>query len=181
MMNTLNGSIHMYWYPRRLQRACLKIWFLLKSQENRYFQKERIRVCLDPRELNEALVREPYYTWTADELTTMFHGVQYFCIFDMKKGFWQVRWHPDTQMYTAMSLPSGRYVWTRLTVGLVVTRDEFQKKLDAVYNGKPGVTGLTDDMIITGKSEEEHNHNFPNFLKITRSNHLRLNGEILQF
>ena len=25
---------------------------------------KRIRVCLDPRQLNEALVREPYYTWS---------------------------------------------------------------------------------------------------------------------
>ena len=50
--------------------------------------------------------------------------------------------------------------------------------LDAVYNGKPGDTGTVDDMIITGKSEEEHDHNF---LQIARSNHLRLNGEKLQF
>ena len=37
------------------------------------------------------------------------------------------------------------------------------------------------DMIITGKSEEEHDHNFLNFLQTTRGNHLRLNGEKLQF
>ena len=43
---------------------------------------------------------------------------------------------------------------------LVVSSDEFQKKLDEVYNGKPGVTGIVDDVIITGKSEEEHKCNF---------------------
>ena len=62
-------------------------------------------------------------------------------------------------------------------MGLVVSSDEFQKKLNAVYNGKPGVTGIADDMIITGTSEEEHDHNF---LQITRRNHLTLNGEKLQ-
>ena len=36
-------------------------------------------------------------------------------------------------------------------------------------------------MIITGKSEEEHDCNFLNFLQITRSNNLTLNGEKLQF
>ena len=139
------------------------------------------RVCLDPRELNEALVREPYYTWSADELTTKFHSVEYFRIVNMKKGFWQVELHPYSQMYTAMSLPSGRYVWTRLLMGLVVSSDKLQKKLDTVYNAQPGVTGIVDDMIITGKSQEEHDHNFLNFLQITRSNHLRLNGEKVQF
>ena len=89
--------------------------------------------------------------------------------------------HPDSQIYTTTSLPRSRCVWTRLPMGLVVCSNEFQKKLDAVHSGKPGVTGIADDMIITGKSEEEHNCNFLNFLHITRNNHLRLNGEKLQF
>ena len=63
------------------------------------------RIWLDLRELNEALVKEPYYTWSLDELATKFHGIQYFNIANMKKGFWQVELHPDSQMYTAMSLP----------------------------------------------------------------------------
>ena len=100
---------------------------------------------------------------------------------NMKKGFWQVKLHPDSQMYRAMSLLNGRCVWTRLSMGLVVTRDEFQKKLDAVYNGKPGVTGITDDMMMTGRTEEEHDCHFLNFLQITRSKNLRLNGEKPQF
>ena len=62
-----------------------------------------------------------------------------------------------------------------------VSSDKFQKKLEVVYNGKAGVTGIVDDMIITGKSEEEHDCNFLNFLQITRSRHLRLNGEKFQF
>ena len=51
---------------------------------------------------------------------------------------------------------------------LGVSTDEFQKKLDAVYNGKPGVIGITDDIIIIGNSEEEHSHNFWNFLQIKK-------------
>ena len=66
-------------------------------------------------------------------------------------------------------------------MGLVVNSDEFQKKRDVVYNGAQGVTGIMDNMIITGKSIDEHDHNFLNFLQITRSNHLRLNGEKLLF
>ena len=78
---------------------------------------KRNRVCLYPRELNGALVREPYYTWSVDELTTKSHHVQYFNIVDKKKGFCHVELHPESQMYTAMSLTSGRYGWTRLPMG----------------------------------------------------------------
>ena len=124
---------------------------------------KRIMVCLDPRELNEALIRKPYYIESVDKLTTKIHSVQYFSVVNMEKGFWHIMLHPDSQVYTAMSLPSGRYIWTRLPMGLVDSSDEFQKKLDAVYNGKPGLTGIADDMIITGKSREDHEHNFLNF------------------
>ena len=63
----------------------------------------------------------------------------------------------------------------------MVSNDEFKKKLNAVYSGKQGDTGITEDMIITGNSEEEHDHTFLHFLQITRSNYPRLNGEKLQF
>ena len=28
---------------------------------------KKLRICLDPRDLNEALEREPYYTWSIEE------------------------------------------------------------------------------------------------------------------
>ena len=34
--------------------------------------KKKLRICLDPRDLNEALEREPYHTCSAEEVTTKF-------------------------------------------------------------------------------------------------------------
>ena len=31
--------------------------------------KKKLRICLDPRDLNEALEREPYHTHSVDEIT----------------------------------------------------------------------------------------------------------------
>ena len=36
--------------------------------------KKSIRLCIDPKDLNEALEREPYYSRTIDELISMFAG-----------------------------------------------------------------------------------------------------------
>ena len=63
----------------------------------------------------------------------------------------------------------------------MVASDIFQWKLDSVYIGLPGVTGITDDMIIYGKNEEEHDRNLIRFLETTRKKGLRLNKEKLQF
>ena len=34
-----------------------------------YTIKKKLRICLDPRDLNEALEREPYHTHSVDEIT----------------------------------------------------------------------------------------------------------------
>ena len=40
-------------------------------------------------------------------------------------------------------------------MGTVVAQDIFQSKLDAIFIGMEGVTGIADDMTIAGKDEME--------------------------
>ena len=44
-----------------------------------------------------------------------------------------------------------------------------------------GVTGIADDMIITGRDEMEHDRNFLAFMEKCMSNNLTLNSEKIQF
>ena len=44
-------------------------------------------------------------------------------------------------------------------MGSKVASDIFQRMLDSVYIGLPGVTGIADDMVIFGRNEEEHDRN----------------------
>ena len=46
--------------------------------------KKKLRICLDPRDLNEALEREPYYTRSVDEITAKLQGMTVFTITDFK-------------------------------------------------------------------------------------------------
>ena len=59
-----------------------------------------------------------------------------------------------------MALPFGRFQWTRLSMGTVVTQDIFQSKLDAIFIGMEGVTGIADNIVIAGRDEMEHDKNF---------------------
>ena len=40
--------------------------------------QKSICLCIDPKDLNEALEREPYYSRTIDELISMFAGAKVF-------------------------------------------------------------------------------------------------------
>ena len=143
--------------------------------------KKSIRLCIDPKDLNEALEREPYYSRTIDELISMFAGAKVFTIVDMDKGYWQVVLHPESRKYTCMAFDIGKYQFKRLPMGSKVASDIFQRMLDSVYIGLPGVTGIADDMVIYGRNEEEHDRNLILFLETTRKNGLILNKRKLQF
>ena len=74
--------------------------------------KKKLRICLDPRDLNEALEREPYHTRSVDKITAKLQGMTVFPIIDFKKGYWMVVLHPDSRKLTCMALPFGRFQWT---------------------------------------------------------------------
>ena len=143
--------------------------------------KKKLRICLDPRDLNEALERELYHTRSVDEITAKLQGMTVFTIVDFKKGYWMVVLHPDSRKLTCMALPFGRFQWTHLPMGTVVAQDIFQSKLDAIFVGMKGVTGIADDMIIAGKDEMEHDRNFLAFMEKCVENNLSLNAEKIQF
>ena len=82
--------------------------------------KRKLRICLDPRDLNEALEREPYHTCSVDEMSAKLKGMTVFTTVDFKKGYWMVIRHPNSRKITCMALPFGRFQWTRLPMGTVV-------------------------------------------------------------
>ena len=47
--------------------------------------KKKLRICLDPRDLNEALEWKPYHTHSVDEITAKHQGMSVFTIADFKK------------------------------------------------------------------------------------------------
>ena len=61
--------------------------------------KKKLRLCIDPKDLNDALEQEPYYSRSIDELVAKFAGAVFFTIVDMDKGYWQVELHPNSRKY----------------------------------------------------------------------------------
>ena len=66
-------------------------------------------------------------------------------------------------------------------MGTVVAQDILQSKLDSIFIGMEGVTGIADDMVIAGRDEMEHDRNFLAFMEKCMSNNLTLNLEKIQF
>ena len=61
--------------------------------------------------------------------------------------------------------------------GFHCSKDMFQRKLDVIFLSIPGVTGIADDMIIYGRTNQEHDQHLVNFLEVCRNNTLTLNPD----
>ena len=142
---------------------------------------KKLRICLDPRDLNEALERGTLlhtFHWRNNGKVPW---MTRFTVADFNKGYWMVELDPESRKYTMMALDIGRFQWTWLPMGSIVARDIFQRKLDAIFLSVPGVTGIADDMIIYGRSDLEHDKHLINFLEVCRKNTLTLNPDKMQF
>ena len=69
----------------------------------------------------------------------------------------------------------------KLPMGTVVAQDIFQSKLDSIFIGMEGVTGIAEDMVIAGRDKMEHDRNFLAFMEKCMNNNLTLNSEKIQF
>ena len=57
----------------------------------------------------------------------------------------------------------------------------FQRKLDDIYRDIPNVTGIADDILVYGATQEEHDTALRRMLEATKENNVSLNSEKLQF
>ena len=83
--------------------------------------EKKVRLCLDPRDLNKNIRREHYYTRTIDEILPKLHGKKYFSVVDTKKGYWHVELDEESSMLCTFNTPFGRYKFNRLPFAVRVS------------------------------------------------------------
>ena len=69
---------------------------------------EEIRLCIDPRDLNQALKRPHYPTRTVEEVAAQMDGATVFSVLDAKCSFWQIPLDYQSSLLTTFSTPHGR-------------------------------------------------------------------------
>jgi hypothetical protein len=136
---------------------------------------------LDPRDLNQAIQRSNYQTPTVDELLPDLANAKVFTVLDAKDGFHQVKLTEESSKLTCFWTPFGRYRYLRMPFGIKSAPEEWQRRIDEIIKGLPGVAAIADDILVygCGDTEEEymqdHNKNLETMLKKAREVNLKLN------
>ncbi|GBM63522.1 Uncharacterized protein K02A2.6 [Araneus ventricosus] len=141
----------------------------------------KLRICLDPRNLNKAIKREHYVIPSVDEIISRLEGKQCFSVLDLKEGFWQVPLDKDSAELCTFNSPFGRYKFNRLPFGICSAPEVFQKKNQKLFGDIKGVEIYFDDLIIAGKNKEEHYKILVEVLERAKENNIKFNPNKFQF
>ncbi|PIK55635.1 hypothetical protein BSL78_07444 [Apostichopus japonicus] len=128
----------------------------------------RLRICLDPRDLNKAIKREHFQLPTVDEITSNLTGAQFFSVLDANQGFWQIPLDQESAKLCTFNTPFGRYKFLRLPFGIHSAPEVFHKTVAQLFEGIEGVHTYIDDILVWGKTRTNMTIDCVKFLKKLR-------------
>ena len=136
-----------------------------------------VRICVDMREANKAVMREKHLMPTLDDLITDLNGATTFSTLDLRNGYHQLELHPSSRYITTFSTHVALYRYKRLMFGINSASEIFQNTVAELLRDLPGCRNISDDIIVYGKTVAEHNTNLTAVLDRLRTNNVRLNRE----
>lgn len=141
----------------------------------------KLRVCLDPVDLNKALKRVNYQMPTVEEIMPELSKAKVFTTLDARRGFWQMRLTDESSYLTTFWTPFGRYRWKRMPFGIAPAPELFQMKQHEIVQGLEGVEVICDDLLVYGCGDTtaeaiiDHNRKLEKLLQRLREKNMKLN------
>ena len=77
----------------------------------------KLRVYLDPRDLNKTIKKQHYKLPTAEELFSEMTGARYFSKLDASNGYWQIKIDTESSKLLTFATPFGKFCFKRLPYG----------------------------------------------------------------
>lgn len=144
-------------------------------------KRDKIRICMDPVDLNGVLQREHYPMKTLEDVASRLAEAKYFSTLDASSGFWQIPLHEESSKLCTMSTPYGRYSFQRMPFGICTAPEIFQRAMHHVLDGLPRVEVVMDDILVWGINKQDHDENLARLLQRCRDVNLKLNLKKCQF
>jgi hypothetical protein len=145
--------------------------------------KEKKRVVADFRQLNLKTIQDNYPLPNIEDIFDQLGKARYFSAFDLYSGFHQIKLDPSTRHKTAFSTPRGHFEFVRMPFGLKNAPPTFQRMMDRALSGLigNGVFVYLDDIIVYGKTLEEHNANLRKLFQRLREVGLKLQPDKCEY
>lgn len=137
----------------------------------------KLRVCVDMRRANQAVIREHFQIPTFDEIVSDLHGACIFSKVDLNDAYHQIELAPESREITTFATPDGLFRFKRLFFGVKCAPEVFQRIIQDLLRDIPNVRVFFDDIIIFSNSVSEHKIHVEQVLARLRENGLTINME----
>ena len=116
-----------------------------------------LRLCGDYKvTINAASKCDKYPIPRIEDIYASLSGGNIFAKIDLSNSYLQVPLHEDFRKFTTINTHQGLYQYTRLPFGVSSSPEIYQRSMDDMLRGIPGVCTYLDDLLITGKNAHEH-------------------------
>ena len=144
-------------------------------------RSDQIRITVDMRAPNKAIKRERHIVPTVDDVITSLNGATRFTKLDLNQGYHQVELDESSRKYTVFSTHRGLFRYKRLNFGVNAAAEIFQNKIQRALDGLDGVLNISDDILVFGTNQEEHDQRLRAVFERLREKNLTLNREKCKF
>ena len=126
----------------------------------------KVRICGDYKvTVNKATKLDKYPIPRIDELFASLSGEKSFSKLDLSHVYQQIQLKEESRKYVAINTHKGLFLYNRLPFGVASAPSIFQRIMENLLQGIPGVCVYIDDILVTSRTEEEHLDNLTEVLR----------------
>ena len=134
-----------------------------------------VRLTVDNRALNKAIRRTRFPGRSIDDLAYEVNGATIFSTLDFRKAFHQMELAEESRNLTAVTTHLGLFRYKRLHMGISCASEIFSEHIRKLLADIPGQINMTDDILVFGKTREEHHKSLMAVLTRLEENGVTLN------
>ena len=140
-----------------------------------------IRLCVDMRRANEAVLRERHPIPTVDEILQNMNQSTVFSKLDLRWRFHQIELAEDSRGITTFTTHAGLFRYKRLMFGISSAPELYQHIIQQVLQGCEGAHNIADDIVIHGRGVEEHDRRLDGVFQRLKERGLTVNPDKCEF
>ena len=141
-------------------------------------QDGSVRICGDYKlTANRVITLESYPIPRIEELFASLSGGVKFSKLDLKNAYLQLELEKNSKQYTTINTHKGLFHYNRLPFGIASAPAIFQRAIETLLQGIPYTCAYFDDIVVTGKTDDEHLQNLQLVFQKLEFVGLKLNKE----
>ena len=137
----------------------------------------KLRICLDPKDLNKAIIHENHKAPTLKEIAHVLMGATRFSKVDSNKAFFSMHLTEEASLLTTFNTHLSRYRFLHVPFRLKMSQDIFQMRMDDIGPQCPSVLAIHDDVFIYRKNDRDHDANIINLFNVAQKEGLVFNSK----